>query len=451
MSPPANLPPLGPERAVPNPHVDATTLPNGLAVQVVPRPGVPLVTVRLVTRGGMALDPPGSPGLARLLAATLREGTRSRTGVRIADLAQEAGGDLSAGAGPDSLTIGASGLAARLPLLLDLVSDVARHPAFPEEGVERAKDLALEDLETSESEPFFLAVRAFARAVYGSHPYGTISPTAASIDAVTPELLAAEACRRIRPDRSLLLVAGDVDAAEVRCEAQRLFGDWAADGAPPAPVPLPATGPGPRRILVLDRPGSVQTNLLVGNLGFPRTDPDAWPLELAMTIYGASFTSRLVQNLREEKGYTYSPGAGASWLDGCGTVRSFAAVRNEVTGAALNEILHEMERMATTEPSDEEMERAFRRDAGSHAISLQTAGGVADELARLWVLGLPPDEIGRVVDALAGVTKADVRRASRRVFGTGFARIVAVGDAAAIREELATFGELVEASGDARE
>jgi len=210
------------------------------------------------------------------------------------------------------------------------------------------------------------------------------------------------------------------------------------------PVPAPVAPAGPRRILVLDRPGSVQTNLLVGNLGFPRTDPDAYPLELAMTIYGGSFTSRLVQTLREEKGYTYSPGAGASWLAGCGTVRSYAAVRTEVTGAALNEILYEMERMATTESKEEEMERAFRRDAGSLAISLQTAAGVADEVVRLWVLGLPPEEIGREVDELARVTKADVRRASRRVFGTGAARIVAVGDATAIREELATFGEIEE-------
>jgi predicted Zn-dependent peptidase len=109
-------------------------------------------------------------------------------------------------------------------------------------------------------------------------------------------------------------------------------------------------------------------------------------------------------------------------------------VRNEVTGAALNEILYEMERMVTTEPTDEEMERAFRRDAGSLAISL------------LWVLGLPPDEIGREVDELEKVTKADVRRAARRVFGTGAVRIVAAGDAAAIREELRTFGEIVEAA-----
>ncbi|MFN7990455.1 MAG: pitrilysin family protein [Thermoanaerobaculia bacterium] len=445
MNAPAALPPLGPVQPVPAPRVDGATLPNGLEVQVVPWPGVPLVGVRLVVRGGFSDDAPGGAGLARLLAASLREGTATRSGALLADLAQEAGGDLSAGAGPDSLTIAASGLAPRLPLLLDLVADVARRPAFPADGVARVKDLAHEELETSESEPFFLAVRAFARAIYGRHPYATVSPTAASIDAVTPEILAAEAARRLRPGRALLVVAGDVDPAEVHAEAARLFGGWSGAGEAPAPVAPPVAPDGPRRIEVLDRPGSVQTNLLVGNLGFPRTDPDAYPLELAMTVYGGAFTSRLVQNLREEKGYTYSPGAGASWLAGCGTVRSFAAVRNEVTGAALNEILYEMERMATTEPSDEEMERAFRRDAGSLAIALQTAAGVADELARLWVLGLPPDEIGREVDALARVTKRDVRRASRRVFGTGSARVVAVGDAAAIREELATFGEILEA------
>ena len=443
MNAAAELPPLGPVRPVPAPPLSIASLANGLAVQVAPRAGVPLVTIRLVTRGGMSDDPASSPGLARLLASALREGTANRSGAELADLAQEAGGDLFSGAGPDSLTIAASGLAARVPLLLELVADLARNPSFPEEGVARVKHLAHEELETSESEPFFLAARAFARTLYGSHPFGTISPTAASIDAVEPGTLAAEAARRLRPERALLVVAGDVDAAAVHAEAARLFGDWRGAGEAPAFVPPPVAPAGPRRIEVLDRPGSVQANILVGNLGFPRTDPDAYPLELAMTIYGGSFTSRLVQNLREARGYTYSPGAGASWLAGCGSVRSFAAVRNEVTGAALNEILYEMERMATTDVTDEEMERAFRRDAGSLAISLQTSGGVADELSRLWVLGLPPDEIGREVDELAKVTKADVRRAARRVFGTGAARIVAAGDAAAIREELATFGEIL--------
>lgn len=445
MNAPANLPPLREERPVPAPRVVEATLPNGLAIQVVPWEGVPLATARLVFRGGFSDDAPSEPGLARLLSAALREGTTALSGADLADLAQGAGGDLLAGAGPDSLTVAASGLATRVPTLLDLVADVARRPAFPRDGVERVKDLALEELETSESEPFFLGVRAFARELYGSHPYAVVSPTAASIDGTTPERLAAEAARRLRPDRALLLVAGDVDPEAVVAEAGRLLGDWSAAGAPPSPVPVPSDPPGPRRIVVLDRPGSVQTNLLVGGPGIPRTDPDAYALELALTIYGGSFTSRLVQNLRETKGYTYSPGAGASWMAGRGSVRTFAAVRNEVTGASLNEVLYEMERMATTEAADEEMERAFRKEAGSLAIALQTASGVAEEIARFWVLGLPPEEVGRIVPGLARVTKADVRRVSRRAFGTGAARIVAVGDAAAIRGELATFGEVVEA------
>ena len=449
MNAPAQLPPLGEERAVPAPRVAEASLPNGLAVQVVPWPGVPLASARLVFRGGFSDDAPGEPGLARLLSAAIREGTTSRSGGELSDLAQECGGDLLAGAGPDSLTVAASGLASRLPTLLDLVADAAMRPAFPARGVERVKDLALEELETSESEPFFLAVRAFARALYGSHPYSVVSPTAESIGAATPERLAAEAARRLRPDRALLLVAGDVEPEDVVALAGRLLGDWSGAGAPPPPVPAPLAPEGPRRILVLDRPGSVQTNLVVGGLGIPRTDPDFAALELALTVYGGTFTSRLVQNLRESKGYTYSPGAGASWLAGRGSVRTFAAVRNEVTGAALNEVFYEMERMATTEAADEEMELAFRRDAGAHAISLQTAAGVADELARLWVLGLPPDEVGRIVPGLARVTKADVRRVSRRVFGTGSARVVAVGDAAAIREELATFGAVEEVPAEA--
>jgi predicted Zn-dependent peptidase len=446
MNAPANLPPLGDARPVPAPRVEASTLSNGLEILVVPWAGVPLATARLVFRGGFADDAPAEPGLARLLSAALREGTATRSGGALADLAQEAGGDLLAGAGPDSLTVAASGLAVRVPTLLDLVADAARRPAFPAGGVARVRDLAREELETSESEPFFLGVRAFAREVYGSHPYAVVSPTAASIDAVTPGRLAAEAARRLRPDRALLLVAGDVEPEAVFAEAARLLGDWEGRGAPPPPIPVPADPPGPRRIVVLDRPGSVQTNLFVGGPGLARTDPDVFSLELAMTIYGASFTSRLVQNLRETKGYTYSPGAGASWMAGRGSVRTFAAVRNEVTGASLNEILYEMARMATTEPTDEEMERAFRKDAGSLAVALQTASGVAEEVARFWVLGLPPGEVGRIVPGLAKVSKGDVRRVARRVLGTGAARVVAVGDAAAIREELGTFGEVVEAA-----
>ena len=439
MTLPSDLPALLPDKPLPSPDVVSATLPNGLVIQVVRSDGVPLVSVRLVVRGGLSDDPPAEPGLAQLLAEGLKEGTAGRSGPELATAAQGAGGDLATGALPDSLTIGISGLAAKMPLLLDLVADAARRASFPAEGVARVKALAHERLETDESDPAYVAARAFAKVLYGNHPYGVIAPTAASIDAVTSERLRIESRRRLRPERSLLLVVGAVDPTAVTAEATRLFGSWKGSGDAPPPVPEAKPAAGPRRIEILDRPGSVQTVLVVGLLGPLRTSADASALELAMTIYGGAFSSRLVQNLREEKGYTYSPGAGVRWLAARGTVRSRAAVRSDVTGASLGEISYEMTRMATTEPTDEEMERSRRVFVGLKAISLQTGPGLADELARLWVLGLPSSEIGLTTETLAKVTKADVKRVSKKYLAAARAQVVAVGDAALIREELAPF------------
>ena len=440
MTLPADLPPLLPDKPLLSPDVAAATLPNGLAVQVVRTVGVPLVAVRLVVRGGLSDDALAEPGFAQLLADALKEGTAGRSSARLAAETQEAGGDLTTNAAPDALTIAASGLAAKTPLILDLVSDVASRASFPPEGVVRVKALAHERLETDESEPTFVASRAFAKALYGSHPYGVIAPTVASIDAVTPDRLRAESRRRLRPERSLLLVVGAVDPAAVLAEAARRFGSWTGSGDPPPPTPEATPREGPRRIEILDRPGSVQSVLVVGLLGPLRTSVDAGALELAMTIYGGAFSSRLVQNLREEKGYTYSPGAGVVWLAARGPVRSRAAVRNDVTGAALGELFYEMTRMGATDPTDEEMDRSRRVFVGLKAISLQTGPGLADELSRLWVLGLPPSEIGRTTEALAKVTKGDVRRVAKEYLAPGRALVVAVGDATAIRDELAPFG-----------
>ena len=440
MTLPSDLPALLPDKPLPSPDVVSATLQNGLAVQVVRKDGVPLVSVRLVARGGLSDDAPAEPGFGQLLADALKEGTAGRSGQELATAAQGAGGDLTTGALPDSLTIAVSGLAAKTPLLLDLVADVARNASFPAEGVTRVKALAHERLETDESDPAYVAARAFARVLYGSHPYGVIAPTAASIDAITSERLRIESRRRLRPERSLLLVVGAVDPAAVTAKATRLFGSWKGSGDAPLPAPDAKSPAGPRRIEILDRPGSVQSVLVVGLLGPLRTSSDASALELAMTIYGGAFSSRLVQNLREEKGYTYSPGAGVRWLAARGTVRSRAAVRSDVTGASLGEIFYEMTRMATTEPTDEEMDRSRRVFVGLKAIAIQTSPGLADELSRLWVLGLQPSEIGLTTAALAKVTKADVKRVSKKYLTASRAHVVAVGDAARIREELAPFG-----------
>jgi zinc protease len=442
MSEPARIPPELPrlaETAFEAPPVDAFSLPNGLEVWVAPRKSVPLAAVRLVVRGGRACDPPGRPGLAGLLAAALKEGTAKRSSSDVADLLQFAGAELVSAAGDELLLCGATGLASHLDVLLDVVADVVGSPAFPERDVERVKANAREDLATEESDPFFLADRAFRAALFGGHPYATLAPTPATIDAVTPGLLRAEAARRLSPRRALLVVAGDVRLQDVRPLVLRHFGVWSGGGAagiPVAPAPSPLSAGRP---VIVPRPGSVQATLAVGAPAPPRTSPDAAPLQIAVTIYGASFSSRLVSNLREAKGYTYSPGAAWRSLPAGGRTQTVAAVRTDVAGAALNEILYELRRMATTDVTEEELERAKGYDAGRLLLAVQTNVGLAGELADQWLHGLPPSALADRVEALRAVDAAAVRRAARRHLGCAAPAVVAVGEEAALREELAPF------------
>ena len=434
----AGLPALLPDRPFVVPEVDSFALENGLQVRTVTVPGLPLVTLRLVIRGGRSDDGP-QPGFSELLADALEEGTTTRNATRLFDLLQDAGGDLSADAGTDATTVSAHGLARSLPILAGLLADVVRNAGFPAEGVRRVKALALEDLETDESEPSFLAGRAFARELFGRHPYATVAPTRTSIRAVTRERLREELRRRLRPERALLIVAGAIRPEAVR-RAVEPFRAWEGAGDSPGLVP---EAPGTRRrsVVILDRPGSVQATLVVGNVGTRRTDPDAWPLDLAVTVYGGAFSSRLVQNLRVEKGYTYSPGAASTWLAARGVVRSWASVRTEVAGPALSEIFREMERMGRDEVTAEELDRARRRESGLELLALQTAGGLARELGELWLSGLGADRLGEGVKAFRQVTAAGILDASRRYLDPARTAVVAVGDARRLRKALSSFGE----------
>jgi predicted Zn-dependent peptidase len=425
------------------PPVLAFTLPNGLHVQIVPRGGLPLVEVRLVFRGGHSDDPPETPGFSGLLAEALEEGTRERSSEVLFDLLQGAGGDLVAEATADAIVIASHGLLASWPLLVELLADVVRSAAFPRSGVQRVKELAREDLTTDEAEPSFLAGRLFAKAVYGEHPYGVVAPTRASIRAVAPERLHQERERRLRPDRALLVIVGDVRPEEVRPVVEERFGGWAAGGAPPPPVAIALLSPPRERLSVIDRPGSVQATLLVGNVGTTRSEPEAWPLDLAVSAYGGSFSSRLVQNLRVDKGFTYSPGAGSSWLAGRGVVRSWASVRTSVAGAALAEIFREMEGMASSGLDPDEKERSLQRLSGTFLLSLQTGGGIARELSELFLLGSGPEELGKGIEHLAQVPDHGIQEACRKYLDPRRAVVVAVGDGRKLVRALSSFGPVV--------
>ena len=440
---PAELPPFGKDRPLPVPNIAESKLPNGLTVWLVRREGFPRVAAVLAVRGGTAADPQGAEGIAELLADTVREGTKTRTSRAIAEELQGVGADLGSFAGADALYLTVSGLGTGAAKMVEVLADVARNASFPAAEVELAKGNALQGLMARESTPEFLAQKALARAVYGDHPYRVVAPSRETLQAATAAQLAREHARRFRPDRALLVVVGDFDAAAVQAAIGKHLGPWTAGGSPLPDTPAPPPA-GPRRLLLVSRPGSVQSLVLMGRPVVTVTDPAYYPLLVANTIVAGSFGSRLVENIREDKGYTYSPGGGVSTRAKGGLLTMRADVRSDVTAATLTEMFYEQDRLASTLPTDEELSRAKRYQAGLYLLRNQIQGAVAQTLASNWVNGLPPGALAEFVTRVNGVAAAQVREAGRSFYPSSRQTVVVVGDAAKVKEELAPFGEVTE-------
>jgi zinc protease len=436
---PKDLPPYGAEKPLPVPTIVQSTLPNGLTVWLVPRAGFPELTAVLAVHGGSAIDPEGREGISDVFASALKSGTSHRSALQIAEQLQAVGGEISTSANDDAVFVDVEGLATGRDVMIDMLADVARNATFPADEVELEKTNALQGLTADEATPEFAVDKAFGVAVFGDHPYRFTSPERSALEAVTPELLRGELARRFRPERALLVIAGDLDPAATAARIGQDFGDWKGTGAAPGPVPpVPPAGPG--RILLVDRPGSVQSEIRVGRPALKITDPDYFPLLVANTVFGGAFASRLVQNIREEKGYTYSPGASVQTFAEGGELRVRAAVRNEVTAATLLEIFYEMDRMGATTPTDPEMSRAKRFQAGLYLLRNQIQSAVAFTLASNWVKGLPPEALAEFVPKVEAVTAEDVRRVGERYFPSRTQQVVVGGDVATVQPALAMYG-----------
>ena len=438
---PKDLPPYAADKPLPVPDIARRTLANGLEVWVVPRDGIPRVDYVLAVRNaGHVADPADAPGFASLLAGLLSEGTASRDSRQIAEFAQAQGGSVGASVTSDGALVHANALAANAGPMLSLLAEVARTPAFPDNEVRLAQANALQALKAAEAQPAFRANRALLSAVYGDHPYARTQPTEASIMAVTPGGLRSEHQRRFHPDRSLLVVAGRIDPDEAFRLAEQAFGDWTASGAEVAAVPPVPGAPAPQRLL-LQRDGSVQSTLRLASPAVAATDPDAIPLQLAGTVLGGSFSSRVMQNLREEKGYTYGARAGASTSARGGHVSGAADVRNEVTGASLTEFFREYERIGREPVPAAELDDTKRYVAGGYLIGNQMQAAVAASLASNWLVGLPPEYLGEFVPRVRAVDAAQVQAMAAKYFAPERQSIIVVGDGSAIGDQLSEWGE----------
>jgi zinc protease len=435
---PTRPPAAAPLRPVRFPPFVPTRLPNGMDLIVVEQHKQPVVTVSLALPGGAVYEPAEKVGLSGLVAELLTKGTASRTADQLSAQVEGAGGNIGANADDDFLRVSFSALAENLPLALNVIADVVQHATFPATEVELARTRALSALQVELSQPASIADRLFRREVYGGHPYGR-SATPATLRAVTREDIAQFYAQRVKPTGALLVVAGDVNAARVRQLATEAFASWT--GAPAAAAAAPAIpAHAASEIVLVHKPGAVQSNILAGFPFITPRDPAVYPLTIANKILGGGTDSRLFLILREQHGWTYGSYSYFSRPYGVGAFQASAEVRTAVTDSAVAELLRQLDRIRREVPPDSEIAAAKAFLAGSFPLTIQTAQQIAGAVANARLRGLPDDYVIRYRERLAAVTTPQLAAAARTHFTTDKMTVLVVGDGPALLARLKTLG-----------
>jgi zinc protease len=325
--------------------------------------------------------------------------------------------------------------------LLELIADLARNATFPQDEFERERRQRYEELKIERTTPGFLASERLRRVLFGPHPYAVAAPTLAQVEAYRRDQLVEFYRKYYVPADALLIVVGDFSTGAMLEQIEKVFGGWSAPQPEPQESEKPALQTG-RRVYLVDRPGTVQTQLLVGNLAITRRDPDWHRTMLANAIYGGAFHSRLLMNIREQKGYTYSPRSSLHALREQGYFTVSAAVRNDVAAATLTEIFYEMDRMRSLPVTPEELDSARNYLTGVFSLGVATQDGLLGQLSVVYLDRLQEDYLETYRERIRSLTAEDVLAAARRHFDSANAQIVMVGDRAQIGGQAALFGEV---------
>lgn len=448
---PTEPPPPSALRPLQFPQFQETTLPNGLGLLVVENHELPVVSLSLAFPAGTRYDPSGREGLADLVAELLTKGTPGRTADQIAVTIEGVGSSLSASADPDFLLLGTTVLTEHLELALDLVGDVVLRSTFPDDEVELARTRKLSELRLDRTTPEAVADAFFLKALYGSHPYGRRA-SESTVKAVAAADLRTFAQRRLRPRGALLVLAGDIDLTQARALAGATFGTWKgappADAAPPRP---PAARP--TSILLVHRPASQQSNVLVGNLAQLPGDSLYDAAVLANRVLGGGTDSRLFMILREQKSWTYGAYSRMVRRRDRGYFRANMEVRTAATDSALGELMSQLRRIRSERVPDAELAAAKGYLVGSFPRQVETPQQIATQVTAVRLLGLGRAHLTQFRERLAVVTAAVALRAARRTIRPDSAVIVIVGDAEALHERLRAIGpvRMVDVDGNALE
>lgn len=426
----ALIPEVGRLRMAKLPRVEERTLDNGLTVLAARRPTVPLVEIRLripTARGRRA----GDGAVERLTGETILAGTSGRDAVVIASELQGLGATLGVSVGLEQIVVSGSVLSANIGPYLDLLADVLVRASYPADEVEVSRGRVIQELSIARSQPGTLAAEAVAARLYGAHPYGRPLPPPEAVAGLTPAAVRRFHRERVVPAGSVLLVVGDVRPTKLFGLAEAALGPWASGTSASSPVPAPPR-PTPAPILVINRPGAVQTSIRLAGPATSRTDDDHAAFTVAHTVFGGGFSSRLNRNLREDKGFTYGAACGVDHRLSASHVVVQADVASAVTGPALVEIQYELARMVSTPVTTTELTAAQRFRNGQLALTIQSQVGFASQLAALVPHGLGVEYLKALPAAVDRVTDDDVLRVARAYLAPASLLTVLVGDADAI-------------------
>lgn len=421
------------------PRKETFTLKNGAQVTLVPYGSIPKVTVSAVVQAGNINEAAEQVWLADLAGELLKEGTTTRSGEAIAQEAARMGGSLSVSVTPDQTSVSADVLSESGPQLIALIADVLQRPALPASELERLKTNFIRNLSIQRSQPGSIALERFNKLIYADHPYGRVFPTEEMIKKFTIADVQKFYQDNFGAARTRIYVAGRFDAAAMRRQITQAFGGWARGTSPVENIPKTVSV---RKIHLIDRPGAPQSTLY---LGLPVVDPshkDFVALSVTNSLLGGSFASRITSNIREQKGYTYSPNSSISTHYRDAYWVQVADVTTAVTGPSLKEIFYEIERLQKEPPTEAELQGIKNYRAGVFTIQNSSRAGIIGQLAFLDLHKLPDTYLTNYVQNVLAVTPQDVQRIARQYLKSEQMAIVVVGDKAQVSGQLTPYGEV---------
>ena len=413
------------------------TLPNGLGVTMVPYGNMPKVAVQLIVRTGNIDEAADELWLADLMGDLMEEGTATRSAEEIAREAAAMGGSVNIGVGLDQSSVTGQVLAEYGPELVTLIADVALNPAFPESELDRLKADRIRQVSISKQQPQSQTQERFRAAMYPDHPYGRLYPSEEMLQGYTLEQIQEFYDANFGAARSHIYVTGMFNEPAMRGAIEEAFGGWEEGPPPTVNVPEPVTG---RAVHLVDRPGAPQSTIFLGLPTIDPSDEDWVALQVVNALLGGSFGSRITRNIREDKGYTYSPFSQVSvryrdayWVEA-------ADVSTDVTGASLDEIFYEIERLQNEPPPEEELAGIQNYLAGIFVLQNSSRSGIAGQLAFMRLHGLPDDWLETYVDRIYEVTPEEVQRIMREYIRPEDMLLVVTGDRSQVEEQLVEFG-----------